>query len=330
MGPTASGKTDLAVALREHLAVEIISVDASQVYRQMDIGTAKPDRETLQRAPHRLIDIRDPGEPYSVAEFVADARQAMAEISANGRIPLLAGGTMLYFRALLQGLADLPSGDKAIRADIEKQAEQQGWPHMHALLAENDPETAARLHPNHSQRIARALEVLRITGEPLSMWLARHQRGEAGTPPIGKDYELYQMALVPAQRDRLHARIATRFEGMLTRGLLEEVVRLRGRSDLSTTLPSMRAVGYRQVWQHLDGELSYEDMATDAVAATRQLAKRQLTWLRNWSMPATSHSNGMLDETLHCIEPDSLSVQQMTSKALKILRKGAIYKKQCE
>ncbi len=279
LGPTASGKTALALALLEHLPVDIISVDSAQVYRGMDIGTAKPDPETLARAPHRLIDIRDPAETYSGAEFIADARREMAAIAAQGRVPLLVGGTMLYFQLLLEGLADLPPAHPEIRAELADEATRHGWPHLHAELARVDPITAARLHPQHSRRIQRALEIYRTTGSPPSQLLPRRQR------PVASDYDFRQVALVPADRSRLHRRIEQRFMHMLEAGFLDEVRALRARADLHPRLPALRAAGYRQAWTHLAGECDVEEMIATACAATRQLAKRQLTWLRGWREP---------------------------------------------
>ncbi|MBC6905818.1 tRNA (adenosine(37)-N6)-dimethylallyltransferase MiaA [Saccharophagus sp. K07] len=276
MGPTAAGKTDLAIALHEHLGADIISVDSALIYRGMDIGTAKPSAEELRRAPHRLIDIRDPAEAYSAAEFVRDASAAMEEIVAAGRIPLLVGGTMLYFKALLEGLSPMPPSDPKIRAQIEQEAAKSGWPAMHAQLAEIDPECAARLHPNHSQRISRALEVYRISGKPMSEWQAAEGQG------LLDSYRWIQVAVAPQERSVLHRRIAERFDKMLRIGFIEEVEALFRRGDLHEDMPSIRAVGYRQVWQYLKGEISASEMREQGIAATRQLAKRQLTWLRGW------------------------------------------------
>lgn len=272
MGPTASGKTDLAIALAQRLDCELVSVDSALVYRGMDIGSAKPD------FPHHLVDIRDPGDPYSAADFAADARQLCAQITARGRIPLLVGGTMLYFRAFLAPMAAVPAADPAIRAAIEALAAEQGWPAVHAALAAVDPEAAARIHPNHSQRLARALEVYRATGRTLSDW---HRDG-AGGPDPHDHYTIRQLAICPADRAVLHARIAARFEQMMAQGFLDEVRALYRRGDLHADLPALRAVGYRQLWRHLAGECDLDEAVQSAVAATRQLAKRQLTWLRKW------------------------------------------------
>ncbi|MBS0331103.1 MAG: tRNA (adenosine(37)-N6)-dimethylallyltransferase MiaA [Proteobacteria bacterium] len=274
MGPTASGKTALAVSLVERFPLEIISVDSALVYRGMDIGTAKPDAATLARAPHHLLDIRDPTETYSAAAFCDDARRLMADIAARGMVPLLVGGTMLYFRALLQGLDDLPRADAALRKELEAEAAARGWPALHAELAVVDPATAARLAPNDSQRIGRALEVFRLSGTPMSALLDRVQ---SELP-----YRVLQLALIPSDRAVLHQRIAARFDAMLAEGLIDEVDTLRRRYALNADLPSMRAVGYRQAWAYLDGEIDLKDLREQGIAATRQLAKRQLTWLRSW------------------------------------------------
>lgn len=286
MGPTASGKTALAMALREHLPVELISVDSTLVYRGMDIGTAKPTAEELARAPHRLIDIRDPADPYSAADFRADAEREIADIHAAGRIPLLVGGTMLYFKALLEGLAPMPEADPVVREAIEREAAEHGWPHIHAQLADVDPEIAAEIHPNHSQRLSRALEVYRVSGKTMTQ-LRREQRAQAG-PAFTERFEVTQLAISPRDRKILHQRIHTRFEQMLEQGLIDEVKALRARGDLAPSLPAIRAVGYRQVWEYLDGlegsgpRMSREVLCERGVVATRQLAKRQVTWLRGW------------------------------------------------
>ncbi|MCU0811362.1 MAG: tRNA (adenosine(37)-N6)-dimethylallyltransferase MiaA [Thiobacillaceae bacterium] len=274
MGPTASGKTALAVHLVEHLPLEIISVDSALVYRGMDIGTAKPDAETLALAPHHLLDIRDPADAYSAAAFCDDARRLMAEITARGRVPLLVGGTMLYFRALLRGLDDLPKANPALRKGIEAEAAERGWPALHAELARVDPLTATRLAPNDSQRIGRALEVFRLSGGPMSAQLK--QKSEE------LPYRVLQLALLPSHRAVLHQRIAARFDAMLATGLIDEVKALRQHYALNAELPSMRAVGYRQAWAYLEGEIDLQQLREQGIAATRQLAKRQLTWLRSW------------------------------------------------
>ncbi len=286
MGPTCSGKTGAAVELVQRLPLEIINVDSALVYQGLEIGAARPEPEVLARAPHRLLGFLDPAEPYSAARFRADALREIAEIHAAGRVPLLVGGTMLYFKALQQGLADLPAADPAVRADIDAIAREHGWPEVHRLLAEVDPETAARLKPNDGQRLQRALEVYRITGEPLST-LHRRQQSVAlsdteggAVPPF--PYTTNCFALAPGSRALLHERIASRFRAMLEQGLVAEVERLRQRADLHRELPAIKAVGYRQVWDYLDGRYGYEEMVERGIIATRQLAKRQFTWLRGW------------------------------------------------
>ncbi len=273
MGPTASGKTGLAVELVRRLPCEIISVDSVMIYRGMDIGTAKPEQMTLQQAPHRLIDICDPAESYSAAQFRTDALAAMAEITRAGRIPLLVGGTLLYYRALEQGLSDLPAANEAVRAKLSAEARRQGWQALHERLQRIDPQAAGRIHPNDPQRIQRALEVFELSGRPLSSLLQSRQHA-----PL--PYRLVKRALVPEDRDLLHRRIAERFQVMLAAGFLDEVTALRRRGDLHLQLPAMRAVGYRQLWQYLDGALSYAEAVQRGIIATRQLAKRQMTWLR--------------------------------------------------
>ena len=285
MGPTAAGKTDLALELARVLPCDLISVDSALVYRGMDIGTAKPERAVLDEFPHALIDIRDPAESYSAAEFRADALAAMAESTARGRIPLLVGGTMLYYKALLEGLADMPSADPAIRAELEARAASEGWEVLHRELALVDPESAARIHPNDPQRLTRALEVYRVSGLSMTEHRRRQAAGnpDTGTSAVGQlPYTVAQLAIAPAQRQVLHERIAQRFRVMLEQGFVEEVEALRRRSDLHAGLPSIRAVGYRQVWEYLDGELSRDEMVERGIIATRQLAKRQFTWLRGW------------------------------------------------
>jgi tRNA dimethylallyltransferase len=274
MGPTASGKTGLAVRLAEQFPLDIISVDSALVYRGLDIGTAKPDAATLARAPHRLIDICSPTETYSAARFRADARREIDAIHAAGRVPMLVGGTMLYFRALLEGLSELPPADPEIRARIERQAAESGWPALHRQLAELDPDAAARISPNDPQRIQRALEVFRITGRPIS----KLQNRRGGSP--GHERVL-KLIVCPASRRVLHQRIRERFEDMLRQVFEEEVRSLHRRADLHPDLPALRAVGYRQAWAWLDGRLDQSEWQEKAVIATRQLAKRQLTWLRS-------------------------------------------------
>jgi tRNA dimethylallyltransferase len=273
MGPTGAGKSELALDLARRFPFEIVSVDSAQVYRGMDIGTAKPDVATRARIPHHLIDIRDPEESYSAGEFVREASAVMREIWARGRQPLLVGGTMLYFHALQGGLAELPEADPQVRADIEARAAAGGWAALHEELGQVDPAAAARIHVNDPQRIQRALEVYRVTGEPIT-------RLQQSAAPALAGIEVLEFAISPADRAVLHARIAARFEAMWADGFLDEVRRLRQRSTLSAEHPSMRAVGYRQLWQFLAGDARLEDSKKQALAATRQLAKRQLTWLR--------------------------------------------------
>jgi len=273
MGPTAAGKTDLAIRIARRLPVEIVSVDSALVYRGMDIGTAKPEPHVLAEIRHHLVDILEPTESYSAAQFRADALEAIASILARGRIPLLTGGTMLYFRALEHGLSELPPADPEIRARLEREAHEHGWPALHARLAQVDPEAAGRIHANDPQRIQRALEVFEITGQPLSSLQKR-----AGGEPF--PYPLAKWVVAPKDRSWLHARIAERFRQMLAKGFVDEVVALRARGDLDLSMPSMRAVGYRQVWEYLDGRYDYGAMVERGIAATRQFAKRQLTWLR--------------------------------------------------
>lgn len=272
MGPTASGKTDLAVSLVEHLPLEIVSVDSAMVYRGLDIGTAKPDAELLAWAPHRLIDILDPAESYSAARFRSDALIEMRDILARGKLPLLVGGTMLYFRALQHGLSDLPEADPAVRARLENEAAEGGWSAMHERLCRVDPEAGRRIHPNDPQRIQRALEVYELTGR---RWT---ELCRGGGPPL--PFRPVKLAVAPADRADLHRRIAQRFAAMLEGGFIDEVENLRRRPDLDLSKPSMRAVGYRQIWEYLAGRTDYEEMQRRALAATRQLAKRQFTWLR--------------------------------------------------
>jgi tRNA dimethylallyltransferase len=273
MGPTASGKTPLALALARTLPVEIVSVDSAQVYRGMDIGTAKPAPAELQAVPHHLVDIIDPTQTYSAARFRADALRAMDEIAARGRIPLLVGGTMLYFKTLREGLSALPVSDAGVRAQLDSEAKVRGWPAMHKDLAGVDPATAARLKPNDAQRIQRALEVYRLSGKPMSQLLG--QRKCADLP-----FRLTQLALIPSDRGALHRRIEERFDAMLKKGMIEELRGLRKRYPLRSSLPSMRCVGYRQAWQFLEGKLDSDELRRRGIFATRQVAKRQLTWIR--------------------------------------------------
>ena len=274
MGPTASGKTALAMSLMKHLPVELISVDSALIYRGMDIGTAKPTAEELADAPHRLIDILDPTQAYSAADFRADALREMAEITARNKIPLLVGGTMLYFKALLEGLSPLPQADAAVRERIEKQAEEQGWNALHDQLSEIDPVAAMRIHPNDPQRLSRALEVFYISGKTLT----ELTKISGETLP----YRVHQFAIAPTRREVIHQRIEERFSQMLSNGFEDEVRTLLARGDLHTDLPSIRCVGYRQMWSYLSGEFDYDEMVYRGVCATRQLAKRQMTWLRGW------------------------------------------------
>ncbi|MFG0886588.1 tRNA (adenosine(37)-N6)-dimethylallyltransferase MiaA [Vibrio sp. CJQ_6] len=274
MGPTASGKTDLAIRLRQKFPVEIISVDSALIYKGMDIGTAKPDQHELALAPHRLIDILDPSEAYSAADFRRDALREMNDIVAQGRIPLLVGGTMLYYKALLEGLSPLPAADPEIRQQIEHEAEQHGWMALHDQLRQIDPISAERIHPNDPQRLSRALEVYRISGKTLTE--LTQTKGEA------LPFRVKQFAIAPKERAELHRRIELRFEKMVEAGFEEEVKALYARKDLHPDLPSIRCVGYRQMWDYLDGNGRLEDAIFRGICATRQLAKRQITWLRSW------------------------------------------------
>ncbi len=273
MGPTASGKTDLALHLAQHGPFDVVSVDSAMLYRGMDIGTAKPDRATLARVPHALVDILDPAEAYSAGRFVHDALALMRASRKAGRVPLLVGGTMLYFRALQRGIAPLPVADATLRARLDARAAREGWPALHAELARCDPVSAARIHPNDAQRIQRALEVHALSGRPMSAL-------QADTAAPGADFRFVKLAAMPPARERLHARIEARLDAMLAGGLLEEVARLRARADLHPGLPSLRSVNYRQLWRHLAGETDLAGARREALAATRGLAKRQLTWLR--------------------------------------------------
>ncbi|SHL99403.1 tRNA (adenosine(37)-N6)-dimethylallyltransferase MiaA [Vreelandella subglaciescola] len=276
MGPTAAGKTDAAIALHERLGCEIISVDSAMVYRGLDIGSAKPSADELARAPHRLINIRDPADPYSAADFRKDALEQMREISARGKTPLLTGGTMLYYKQLLDGVANLPASNPAIRKRLQAEQARDGLLALHRRLAEVDPVSAQRLHPNDPQRILRALEVYEISGCTLTELWAEQQ---SETFP----WQVLSIALAPERRDVLHERIARRFSAMLDEGLIDEVAALKKRSDLTADLPSMKSVGYRQVWAYLEGEYDHQALLERGIIATRQLAKRQLTWLRRWN-----------------------------------------------
>ena len=275
MGPTASGKTELAVALVKQFPMDIISVDSALVYKGMDIGSAKPEAEILAEAPHRLIDFMDPAKSYSAAQFREDALQEIEDITSRGRIPLLVGGTMLYFRALLEGLSVLPSADQDVRARLDEAAAKIGWQGMHARLAGVDPDAAKRIHPNDPQRIQRALEVYEISGISMTQW-QQQAKQQAALP-----YRVIKLALIPSDRQSLHEIIARRFQRMLDNGFIEEVQKLYDRGDLDLNKPSMRAVGYRQVWEYLAGDVTYETMIEKGIIATRQLAKRQHTWLRS-------------------------------------------------
>jgi tRNA dimethylallyltransferase len=294
LGPTASGKSVLAMRLAEQYSLEIVSVDSAQVYRGMDIGTAKPSATDREQVRHHLIDIRDPAETYSAADFVRDATAAIKDIRARGKRPLLVGGTMLYAKALREGLSALPPADPQVRARIESEAHEHGWPELHQQLARVDPSTAARLKPNDRQRIQRALEIYRTAGTPMSTLLA------APTSPA----PLTTLALLPTDRAELHRRIAKRFDAMLDAGLLDEVRALHSRGDLNPDLPSMRSVGYRQAWRFLEGRVTFDEFRDAGIAATRQLAKRQCTWLR--SMPDITvfdPSDALIEQSLaRCFE----------------------------
>ncbi len=289
MGPTASGKTALAAQWCEQWNAEIISVDSALVYRGLNIGAAKPDAALLARAPHWMIDLRQPHETYSAADFAGDARLQLEQLHQRGKLPLLVGGTGLYFRALLDGLAQMPAADRQIRAQIELQATQQGWPALHAQLAQHDPAAAARIAPSDPQRIQRALEVWHSTGIPISLWQQQANQASAAFP-----FRVLKLVIAPTDRALLHQRIADRFDAMLAQGLLDEVRELKADPRLHADLPSMRAVGYRQAWQHLDGITDLTSFRNQAIAATRQLAKRQLTWFRSeldafWVDPEAQH-----------------------------------------
>ncbi|KLD65364.1 tRNA (adenosine(37)-N6)-dimethylallyltransferase MiaA [Dyella japonica] len=298
MGPTASGKTALACALSDQFPLDLVSVDSALVYRGLNIGAAKPDAPTLARYPHRLIDIRDPAEPYSAADFRGDAVAAMQDITAQGRVPLLVGGTGLYFRALQQGLSQLPEADPSVRERLAAQAALDGWPALHARLQQLDPSAAERIGPNDAQRIQRALEVIELTGRPLS----EQQRGGSGER---FPWRVLKLALVPQDRAPLHERIAQRFDTMLRDGFLDEVRALRARGDLHADLPAIRAVGYRQAWDYLDGQTSEAEFRDRGVFATRQLAKRQITWLRS-----------VLDARM--LDPERAETRNLAEDALRL------------
>lgn len=301
MGPTAAGKTALALDLVEQYDCEIISVDSALIYKGMDIGTAKPDADTLAKAPHRLIDLIDPSESYSAAQFRDDALREMAEITAKGKVPLLVGGTMMYFKFLRDGSAKLPQSDEAIRNQLLEEGKRLGWPAMHQRLADVDPESAERLEPMDSQRIQRALEVYMISGKTLTEHWAEQQ--ETPLP-----YHVVNLAICPEERKTLHHRIELRFKQMLEQGFMDEVKALYARGDLHKDMPSIRCVGYRQAWDYLEGEYDYDRMVEKGIVATRQLAKRQITWLRSWG-------------DLHWLDTND---ENNLQHALKILRANAI------
>ena len=302
MGPTASGKTQLAVELVRRFPMEIVSVDSAMVYRGMDIGTAKPESTILQKAPHRLINIRDPHDAYSAAQFCLDAQREMADILEQQKIPLLVGGTMLYFRALQQGLAELPCANADIRKKMTEEAKKVGWPALHERLSFVDSQAALRIHPHDAQRIQRALEVFELTGKSLSVW----QRESVSAP---LDYSFYNFAITPSDRSILHERIAKRFKQMLVDGFLDEVRVLQTRGDLTIDMPSIRSVGYRQAWEYLLGLCSYQEMEEHGIIATRQLAKRQLTWLRSWPnlQSFDSEAEGLVGQVTDYIQEKMLS-----------------------
>lgn len=299
LGPTAAGKTALAIEIVQRLPCEIINVDSAQIYRGMDIGTGKPDAATLARAPHRLIDILDPAQAYSVSQFRNDALREMMDIRDDGRVPLLVGGTMMYFKVLRDGLAPMPAASEEVRSGILALAGREGWGAVHARLMEIDPSSAARIHPNDPQRLQRALEVYLVSGRSMTEW-HRHEDEQAADLP----FELHFVAVQPDLRSTLHERIAVRFQQMLTDGLVAEVDGLFQRGDLDLSMPSMRAVGYRQVWQYLAGEYSFDAMREKGIIATRQLAKRQVTWMRSWKALRNFDSENpeTLDQLLNLIE----------------------------
>jgi tRNA dimethylallyltransferase len=301
MGPTASGKTSIAMDLVRELPCEIVSVDSAQIYRHMNIGTAKPDAATLKRAPHHLIDVIEPDESYSAARFCDDAQALMCEITERGNIPLLVGGTMLYFKTLLEGLSELPAADPAVRRVIDTMADEAGWPTLHQKLAAIDPATAQRLQPNDAQRIQRALEVYYLSSRPMSEILKKPKY-------VYFPYTPLKIALVPSDRAQLHVRIAARFEAMLELGLINELSKLRAEYSLDTSMPSMRCVGYRETWDYLDNKISFTGLREQGIAATRQLAKRQLTWLRGM--------NDMIE--IDCLS-DNLSAQVLAYLRQKLV-----------
>jgi tRNA dimethylallyltransferase len=289
VGPTASGKTGVAVELAQSYPIEIVSMDSALVYRDMDIGTAKPDAETLRLVPHHLVDLIDPTQRYSAAQFRQDALTEIEAIHSRGKLPLLVGGTMLYFKALVEGLDDLPQADENLRAQIAREAREQGWPALHAELSQHDPLAASRIEPADAQRIQRALEVIRVTGRPISSFWQEDKHARLA-------YRFHALALIPSDRARLHKRIEVRFDQMLEQGLVAELIALREKYSLTSALPSMRCVGYRQAWGYLEGEFDAREMRNRGVYATRQLAKRQLTWLRGMQLSAAD----CLAEDLRC------------------------------
>jgi tRNA dimethylallyltransferase len=299
MGPTASGKTALAMGLQDHLPVDIISVDSALVYKDMDIGTAKPTSEELKQYPHQLINMIDAAMSYSASDFCHDALKAIRKSHADNRIPVLVGGTMMYFKSLIEGISPLPAANAIIRSDIEREVAEKGWEALHQELAEIDPISAARIHKNDPQRLSRAIEVYRLTGKSLT-----ELTETKGEPLKGN---VLQFALTPEDRTILHNRIELRFNQMITQGFEKEVVKLKERSDLHIDLPSMRCVGYRQMWQYLDGDYNHEEMIFRGVCATRQLAKRQLTWLRSW------------EKTINLTMDDETNLQQIISIVNKTL-----------
>ena len=320
MGPTASGKTDLAMRLQDEINGEIISVDSALIYKGLDIGSAKPTRQELEAYPHHLIDILEPTESYSAADFCKDALRLMADITSRGKIPILAGGTMMYFRILIHGMSDLPSADPAVRAEIDKIAKEQGWPYVHGLLAEIDPQSAARIKPTDPQRIQRALEVYRIAGKTMTAFREEEAAVKSEDPLADFPYDVVQFAISPEHRSVLHQRIEQRFLKMCQFGFQQEVEALMSRSDLTLDMPSMRCVGYRQMWEHLEGKYDYDEMLHKGIVATRQLAKRQLTWLRGWqnlNWLYTNRGQTMIDAE----ENKQAIVDLLLCDSLKIINK---------
>ena len=315
MGPTASGKTDLAMYLCDKLPCEIISVDSALIYKGMDIGTAKPSTDERLAYPHHLIDIIDPAENYSVSQFREDALALMADINSRGKIPLLVGGTMMYFKVLLEGMSDLPDANPEIRAEIDSDAAKYGWPYVHQQLTAVDPESAARIHPNDPQRMQRALEVYRITKVTMTEWHRREQQNKPAFP-----YQLTQIALAPDDRSVLHQRIEKRFQQMLDLGFEEEVRRLYQRSDIHADLPSIRSVGYRQMWSYLTGEYDYAEMQYRGIVATRQLAKRQFTWLKSWQDLNWIYTNNRDNDDNSLVAKKTI-MTHLGEKTLKVVNK---------